>query len=142
MVIEKKRDYTKVFKQINIRIIPRGLMRPQYQDGFDYFLDEKGALQIRIAEFENPDFAFYWAMHEAMEAWRCFRDGVSLESIEKWDAKHADDDDPGALPGSPYRKQHLQSMTIQHMLCEQDGYIYEEYMEAEPLPLPKEGAKQ
>jgi hypothetical protein len=123
------------FSEINIKIVDRTEMRPQYQDGFDYWKDESGVLQVRIAKFENPDFAFYWALHEVMEAWRCFRDGVSLESIEKWDAANIADEDPGALPGSPYRKQHLQSMTVQHLLCEQDGYVYEEYMDAEPLPL-------
>ena len=127
----------RTFTTINIQIIPRGCMRPQYQDGFDYWVDEKKALQIRIAEFENPDFAMYWAVHEMLEAWRCAKAGVSLESIEKWDAAHSDSDDPGALKFSPYRKQHLQSMTIQHMLCEQDGYTYDEYMETEPLPIIK-----
>ena len=116
-------------------IIPRGLMRPQYQDGFDYWVDEKGTLQIRVAEFENPDFALYWAIHEILEAWRCAKSGIPLEAIEKFDSLHPDHEDPGSLKEAPYHKQHMQSMTIQHILCEQDGYSYDEYMETEPLPI-------
>jgi hypothetical protein len=131
---ENTKNHKKVFEHIEIRVIPIGCMRPQYADGYDYWVDEKGTLQIRVAEFVNPDFAFYWVIHELLEAWRCARDGISLESIEKFDAGHKDHEDPGSLKGAPYHKQHMQSLTIQHLLCEQDGYSYEEHMDAEPIP--------
>lgn len=123
----------RMFNDIHIMIIPRGCMRPQYQDGFDYWVDERGALQIRIAEFENPDFALFWAIHELLEAWRAAKAGVSLEAIEKFDAAHADDEDPGSLKAAPYHAQHMKSLTVQHILCEQDGYNYDDYLAAEPL---------
>ncbi len=128
----------RVPSHIEFRIIPRGCMRTQYDDGYDYWVDEKGTLQIRIAEFENPDFAIFWAIHELLEAWRCAKAGIPLEAIEKFDALHKDHEDPGSLPDAPYHKQHMQSLTIQHILCEQDGYNYDEYLETEPLPI---GAK-
>jgi hypothetical protein len=122
-----------MFTNINIKIIPIGCMRPEYKDGWDYWVDEKGALQIRVAEFKNPDFAFYGIIHELLEAWRCMRAGIPLEAIEKFDAEHSDDDDPGRLKNAPYHKQHMQSMTIEHILCEQDGYDYDDFADAEPI---------
>ena len=124
-------------KQINMQIIPIGCMRDAYKDGFDYWIDERDVLQVRIAEFENPDFAWFWAIHEVLEALRCIKAGIPLEAIEAFDAEHTDHEDPGSIPEAPYHKQHMQSMTVQHILCEQDGYSYEEYMDAEPIPLPK-----
>lgn len=123
------------FKKIEIRIVPTAEMRPQYRDGYgDYWVDEEGTLQIRSREYENPDHAFGCIIHELIEAWRCYKKGIALESIEKWDEEHADHDDPGRLPGAPYQVEHLQSMAIERLMCRQDGYKWKEYDKAEPIP--------
>ncbi len=123
------------FKKIDIRIIPTQWMREQYKDGYgDYFLNEKNELQIRVREYENPDHAFMCVIHELVEAYRCYRDGISLESIEQWDADYADHDDPGRLPDAPYHDQHCKSMEIERLMCYQDGIPWAEYDIAEPLP--------
>ena len=123
------------FKRIDIRIIPTQWMREQYKDGYgDYWVDERGALQIRSREYTNPDHAFGCIIHELVEAWRCYRDGISLESIEKFDADHDDHDDPGRLPEAPYHDAHCKSMEIERLMCYQDGVKWEDYDKAEPLP--------
>lgn len=116
------------FKHINIRIIPRGCMRSQYQDGWgDYWMDENGVLQVRAVEFKELDHSFRVAVHELLEAWRCYRKGISLESIEAFDAAHADHDDPGCLTDAPYHREHMQSMLVEDILLMQDGYQPEDY---------------
>lgn len=122
------------FKRIEMRIIPKGCMRSHYQDSWgDYWVDENGTLQIRAVEFSIRMFSYYVLLHEFMEAIRCYRDGVSLESIEKWDADHSDHDDPGCIKGAPYHTQHIDSMTLERIACAQDGYEWDDYDEATPV---------
>jgi hypothetical protein len=123
------------FKKIDIRIVPTQWMREQYKDAYgDYYTDEKGTLHIRSREYENPDHAFGCIIHELIEAWRCYKKGITLESIEKFDADHADHDDPGRLPEAPYHLEHCRSMEIERLMCYQDGIPWDEYDKAEPLP--------
>ena len=122
------------FRKIVIRIVPQSWMRPQYRDGYgDYWVDEKGTLQIAIRQYDNPDFAFGCAIHELIEAWRCYKKGITLESIERWDDDHADVDDPGRMPDAPYHFEHMQSMDIERLMCLQDGYSYDVYDDAKPI---------
>jgi hypothetical protein len=121
-------------KSINIRIIPKEEMRPAYQDGWgDYWIDDDGILQIRAVLMPNVMFSHYIILHEYMEAIRCYRDGISLESIEKWDIEHPDHDDPGSMPDAPYHKHHMNSLMIEAVACLQDGYTWNEYDDTEPV---------
>ena len=133
--IEHPSKKTDMPKQINIMFIPIGCMRPQYRDGYDYWVDERGILQIRIAEFENPDFTLYWAIHELLEFWRCTKKGVTLKAIEDFDAIAFAKgiDDPGSEPDAPYRKEHMQSLLIQDILCMQDRYDEDDFYAANPI---------
>ena len=122
------------FKHICMRIIPKGCMRSQYQNSWgDYWVDEKGILQIRAVEMPDLMFSHYVLLHEYMEAVRCYRDGISLADIEKWDADHADHSDPGCLPGAPYHIHHGDSMTLERIACMQDGYTWAEYDNSTPV---------
>ena len=122
------------FKRIEMRIIPRGCMRPSYANSLgDYWVDEHGILQIRAVEMPDLMFSHYILVYEYFEAIRCYRDGVSLESIEKWDADHPDDDDPGSLEGCPYKTYHDNSLMLERLACLQDGYTWEEYDNTLPV---------
>jgi hypothetical protein len=127
------KQFTKILR-IEMRIIPKGVMRNQYRESLgDYFLDEKGTLQIRAVEMPDLMYSHYILLHEYMEAIRCYRAGISLESIERWDASHADSDDPGSLKGAPYKREHDQSLTLERIACMQDGYEWQDYDDAEPV---------
>lgn len=134
MVTKEQKTQQNIFTHIHMRIIPKGCMRSQYQDSWgDYWVDEKGILQIRAVEMPDLMFSHYILEHELHEAIRCYRDGISLESIEKWDADHSSHDDPGSLPGAPYHEHHMNAMMKERLSCLMDGYKWEEYDEAEPV---------
>lgn len=117
-----------IITKLNMQIIPREQMREQYREGWgDYWLDDQGVLQVRAIELPNLMFSHYILLHEYMEAVRCYRDGISLESIEEWDAKNSLSDDPGSLPGCPYGKHHIASEFLEQIVCFQDGYAWKEY---------------
>lgn len=130
----KKTDPPKTFTHVHMRIIPKGCMRTEYAEGWgDYWVDEKGILQVRAVEMPDLMFSHYILLHEYMEAVRCYRDGISLESIEKWDADHSDHDDPGSLPGAPYHDHHEASLMLEKIACMQDGHKWEVYDNTEPV---------
>lgn len=120
------------FKTITIKIIPKGLMRHGWDYG-DYFMDEKGGLQIRVSEFENPDHAFRIIMHELAESWRFARkNGCDFSPIDKFDIEHQETDEPGRMKCSPYHKEHMQSEEIERLLCHQDGESWDIYYNSVP----------
>ena len=130
----RKKVEPKHFKRINMQIIPKGCMREQYQDGWgDYWVDEYDVLQIRAVLMPDLMFSHYILLHEYLEAIRCYRDGISLESIEKWDAEHPDDDDPGSLKGCLYKSHHDNSLMLERLACLQDGYTWEQYDNTSPV---------
>jgi hypothetical protein len=129
----RKRN-AKEFKRVEMRIIPKGVMRDSYANSLgDYWVDEHDILQIRAVEMPDLMFSHYILLHEYMEAVRCYKEGISLESIEKWDADHTDHDDPVSLRGAPYHKQHEQSLTLERIACMQDGYEWDVYDSTEPV---------
>ena len=130
----RQKEKGQEFKRVEMRIIPKGCMREQYRDGLgDYWVDEHGILQIRAVEMPNLMYSHYILLHEYMEAVRCYRAGISLESIEKWDADHSDHDDPGSLKCAPYHRQHMDSLTLERIACMQDGFDFEEYDTTQPV---------
>ena len=123
-----------IFTNVNMMIIPKGCMRPQYRDSWgDYWVDEKGILQIRAVEMPDLMFSHYILEHEYHEAIRCYRDGISLESIEKWDADHEGHDDPGSLTDAPYHTHHMNALMKERLSCLMDGVDFEEYGNTEPV---------
>lgn len=120
-----------IFDRINIEFIPQEAQRPGWKYG-DYWVDGD-TLEIRISEYQNPDFAVFLAVHELLEAYRCVKKGVTMAAIDAFDLAHQDDEDPGQLPDAPYHLEHMQSMEVERLLCQQDGYDFEDYYGAEPI---------
>lgn len=118
------------FKKTNIEVIPHSEQR--YDTWGDYWIDENGVLQIRVSEFENPDFALYTAIHELLEVWRVIKKGIPLEAIDRFDLAHIDHPDPGCLPEAPYHEEHLQSMDVEQLIAAQDGYDFKKYYNTSP----------
>ena len=121
-----------MFTDIHIKVIPHGCHR--YETFGDYWIDERGVLQIRVSRFADPRIARNTAVHEMLEACRCAARGLSFEEIDKFDLAHLDHEDPGCLPDAPYHAEHMQSMEVERLLVSQDGADWSEYYNAAPIP--------
>jgi hypothetical protein len=108
----------------DIQTIANHLQR--YQTCGDWFTEDN-VLKIRVSNMHNKDFAFLTAVHEIIEQYLCERDGVSEGAVDTWDLMHEGQDEPGALPGCPYRKQHMIAEAIEHTLADQMGVDWEAY---------------
>jgi hypothetical protein len=105
----------------------------------DYFMDEKGSLQVRVSEFANPDDAVYIAVHEVMEAWRyAKKHGADFSAIDEFDLAHQETDEPGRLKCAPYHQEHKLSEQIERLLCNQDNMEWQDHYNAEPIRKEKQ----
>lgn len=120
------------YNRINIQIIPVGCMRPGWRYG-DYFLDERGTLQIRVSEFENQIDTLALVLHELNEAWLCAAKGVTIKKIDEFDLSHPETEDPGLLKCAPYFEEHAKSESIERLVCHQNGRDWAVHYDTEPI---------
>ena len=99
------------FKKIEIQIIPVGCMRPGWNYG-DYWVVENGVLQVRISQFENHVDVLALLHHELDEAWMCKVRGIDYADIDKFDLEHRETEDPGLLKCAPYFNEHADGEEI------------------------------
>jgi len=119
------------FKDIHISIIPVGCQRQGWNYG-DYFVNERGGLEIRVSEFINPVDALALIHHELNEAWNCASTGISYEDIDKFDLAHHETEDPGLLKCAPYHSQHMDAEQIERLICHQNGRDWEDHYNSVP----------
>lgn len=123
---------------IHIKSIPVADMRIPGSLG-DYWYDDKGALQIRVAETGNVnavDYETLIAIHEMTEEWLTKRKGLTEPEIQafdaEWDAeqregKHPDDAEPGFDIRAPYLNEHTLADAIERLLCAYTGISINDY---------------
>lgn len=89
----------------------------------DYWIDPAGILQFRISEELSPKAQQLCLIHEMAEAFMCLSDGVTFESIDKFDkafeaSRAAETDEPGDDPAAPYRRQHRRAENLERLLAD------------------------
>ena len=101
-----------------------------------------GTLVIRVSELGDWRYNALVAVHELVEVLLCKHDGVTEESVDKFDIeyeKQRDDKDVESEPGddnnAPYRKQHCVATGIERILAAELGVAWNDYADKiESLP--------
>lgn len=73
--------------------------------------------EIRVSRLKNPDHDFLLAIHEMIEAYLCWRYGVTDEAVTAWDIAWKEDTEPGEDPRAPYYFQHTVASAIERYLA-------------------------
>jgi hypothetical protein len=66
-------------------------------------------------------------LHELVESFLCLKDGVSEESVTKFDVEHPELEEPGDHPDAPYHKQHMVATQVERTVCEATGIDWDEH---------------
>lgn len=117
---------------ICIKVIPNDKMRPEV-DGADWYFDDKGNLQVRVAPMSDWRYEALLAVHEAVEAIMCKHNGVTVAAVDKFDRDYelAHPDQPdlnaGDDPLAPYSREHCLATAIERILCAELGVNWKEY---------------
>ena len=100
-------------REIHIKTCPKNEMSNAYGD---YWIDNNGVLQIRVAESDIRT-ELILAMHELWEPNKAMLDGISIEQIDKWIADNPEiiknDPNPGAHETAPHKLQHIQATAFE-----------------------------
>jgi len=90
-------------------------------------------LEVRVSRMSKEDHEFLVAMHEQIEAYLCYKRGISEEAVTDFDiafeAVRAPEnkDEPGNDPLAPYYKEHQFATKVERILAEELGVNWEEY---------------
>lgn len=96
----------------------------------DYWIDEKGVIQIRVSDVGNTRFELAWAIHELCETGSCLMDGVTFDEIDRHIERKrlagidAMNDD--VYEGAPHLKQHLVAEKLELKFLALRGLRYAE----------------
>jgi hypothetical protein len=99
---------------IDIRFIPESEARVP---GLGDWQFKDNILQIRVVHQRALHHDFLLALHELTEAWLCAAHGVQEADVDAFDITFRGDGEPGDDPHAPYRKEHRQSMLVEHMVA-------------------------
>lgn len=125
--------------KITIETIPHDQHR--YPTVGDWYFNDNGDLTIKVSQLSDWRRECLVAVHELVEVLICKQDGVSQESVDKFDKdfeahRHPDnEDEPGDEPTAPYVKQHCIATGIERLLAANLGVNWKEYeQELNDLP--------
>jgi hypothetical protein len=100
----------------------------RYDTAGDYtFDDEKERWDFLISKMDKAEYEFMVFVHELVEAFLCYRNGVAEEDITNFDLAHIEHPDPGRIKTAPYHTEHMFAMKIERMLCKKLGLNWEKY---------------
>lgn len=119
--------------KITIETIPHE--KQWYPTVGDWEWIDNESLSIRVSELGDWRYNALVAIHELVEVLKCKHDGVTQESVDKFDIEYeksrAEDDDsePGDSPQSPYKEQHCLATGIERILASALGVDWKDYDE-------------
>lgn len=83
-----------------------------------------------IKDTGNDDYDRLIFLHEFIEQWMTERDGIHEPDINAFDEAHSDVEEPGILPESPYRSQHIFAELIERLVADKLGIDFKQYEES------------
>ena len=113
---------------LNIQIYTLDHKDQRYHTVGDWMYEVNNYLTIGVSKMSNPNYEFLVGLHELIEAKLCESYGISQESVDDWDMKHPNDDNPGGLPNCPYREAHSIAEGFERLMA---GYLGVDWIEYE-----------
>lgn len=108
--------------KIIIETIPHKEQR--YPTVGDWFYEDGGeTLRIKVSQLSDWKRESLIAIHELVEVVLCKNEGISQESVDKFDfefesdRKEGDLSEPGDAPSAPYNKQHCLATGVERILA-------------------------
>jgi hypothetical protein len=116
--------------KITIETVPTEHMR--YATAGDWWHDEDGNLQLRVAALGDWRFEALVALHELVEVLLCKDRGVSDHAVDRfdaaWETAHSPFyAEPGDDPAAPYHREHTIAGVVERLLAHEFGIDWQHY---------------
>ena len=106
---------------ITVKVIPNEQIKERAGfTGADWWYDEEGNLQIRIAQMSTREREMALAVHEIVECILCKFHGVKVEDVDKFDEvaeANGHNIDAGDLAGCPYGREHTAATACERIVA-------------------------
>lgn len=118
--------------KIVIKTIP--INEHRYPTLGDYWIDEEGTMQVRLALGLTKLATQALLLHELVEAFLCQNNGITFKQIDAFDKKFEQRSDvpenaePGDDSRCPYRRQHRFAENLERMFALEAGLDWEHYV--------------
>lgn len=103
--------------KIIIEVVKQEEQRYKTLGDWQFSGEDDRDLSIRVSDTGYIWYNYLLIIHELIEAIICQLTGVKQEVVDKWDIDHPDADEPGDLPGCPYKSAHKYAEYIEFSLC-------------------------
>jgi len=114
--------------EFDFKTIP--LVQQRYSTLGDYYRITPTRWAFRVARFKDDRYALLVFIHEFVEFLLTQEHGITEEEITKFDKDHLDVDEPGALSGAPYHKEHMIAEAIERIVAGYLGIDWNDYEKA------------
>lgn len=94
-----------------MKVIPHNWQ--DYNTVGNYFTTSDDIRVIFVSDLLNPNYEYLIFLHEMVEQYLCFKNGIQEKDIDKFDMEHPELDEPGNNPKAPYFKQHAFATEIE-----------------------------
>jgi hypothetical protein len=88
--------------------------------GADWWFDEQGDLQVRVAKMSSWDREMALAVHEIVEAILAKSHRVTVQQVDEFDAANEGDDhglNAGDMAGCPYYREHQAATACERVVA-------------------------
>ena len=109
----------------------------KYDTCDDYWQDDDGTFQIRVAKCDNHLYDILVAVHEIIEQQLCYIRGINEEDITDFDKLFEEvrndypiaigDMEPGNMISAPYYNEHVFATKIEKQLADELGVDWDKY---------------
>jgi hypothetical protein len=113
---------------IYIKTVPNEQIKERHGfTGADWWYDENGDLQVRVAEMSSWDREMKLAVHEMVEAILCKKHGVTVAQVDEFDTQFEKDHptnhgiEAGDSLGCPYLREHNAAIACERIVASELG---------------------
>jgi hypothetical protein len=105
----------------------------RYETVGDWFMPHAQRLEVRVSRMDNEDYEFLVGIHEQIEAYLCYKRGISERAVTSFDLDFEENraagntDEPGDSELAPYHKEHKFATEIESQLAFELGVNWSEY---------------
>lgn len=124
----KRRHYNRHLPHIEVASLQHKHQR--YDTAGDYEAHSVYCWEVRISKMSDWRYEAVVLIHELVEMFLLKHHNISFDVVDKWDLTHPESDDPGELPGCPYRKEHLAAEKVEKLFALLMGVAWDEYWDA------------